>query len=95
MRQWRLENQVRLIEAERRILLAGFEKTFLLSFDNCNLCEVCAPTPSECRQPYKRRPTMEAFAIDVYSSVRKFGYTLSVKRDRREKSDRFALLLVE
>jgi len=38
---------------------------------------------------------MEAFAIDVYSSVRKFGYTLSVKRDRREKFDRFALLLVE
>lgn len=95
MRQWCLENQERLIEAERRIFLAGFEKAFLLSFDNCNLCEVCVAHPGECRLPYKRRPTMEAFAIDVYSSVRKLGYTLSVKKDRQEKSDRFALLLVE
>ena len=38
---------------------------------------------------------MEAFAIDVYSSVKKYGYTLSVKKNRLEEPDRFALLLVE
>ena len=38
---------------------------------------------------------MEAFAIDVYSSVSRLGYSISVKRDREEKPDRFALLLVE
>ncbi|HON34078.1 MAG TPA: DUF2284 domain-containing protein [Synergistales bacterium] len=94
-RQWCLENQERLIEAERRVFLSGFEKAFLLSFDNCNLCEECVAEPSDCRLPYKRRPTMEAFAIDVYSSVKKYGYTLSVKKDRLEEPDRFALLLVE
>lgn len=91
---WCREKQEILIESERQIFLAGFERAFLLSFDNCNLCGRCASTPRECRLPYMRRPTMEAFAIDVYSSVRRHGYSISVRKDRSENPDRFALMLV-
>ncbi len=93
--KWCRKNQELLVEAERQIFLAGYERAFLLSFDNCNICGECVPLPSECRMPYKRRPTMEAFAIDVYSSVRRHGYSISVRKDRSEKPDRFALMLVE
>ncbi len=93
--EWCRKNQELLIESERRIFLAGFERAFLLSFDNCNLCGTCSATPGECRLPYMRRPTMEAFAIDVYTSVRRHGYTISVRKDRTEKPDRFAMMLVE
>jgi len=92
---WCASYQKLLVEAERQIFLAGHEKAFLLSFDNCNLCGECTADPRDCRLPYMRRPTMEAFAIDVYSSVRRLGYSISVKKDREEKPDRFALLLVE
>ncbi|HDQ92852.1 MAG TPA: DUF2284 domain-containing protein [Synergistetes bacterium] len=93
-KEWCRRSQMELVEAEKQIFLAGYERAFLLSFDNCNLCDECVPSPSECHHPYMRRPTMEAFAIDVYSSVRKLGYEVSVRRSPEDPEDRFALMLV-
>lgn len=93
-KEWYRSKQKALLDAEKHIFLSGHERTFLLSFDNCDLCDECVPLPLNCRFPYSRRPTMEAFAIDVYSSVRQHGYSISVKKDPTEPADRFALLLV-
>lgn len=93
-KEWCRANHRALLDAEKQIFLGGCERVFLLSFDNCNLCDECVPLPSDCPLPYTRRPTMEAFAIDVYSSVRHHGYSVSVKKDPNETADRFALMLV-
>lgn len=93
-KEWCHTKQKALLEAEKQIFLNGHERAFLLSFDNCELCVECASSPRDCRFPYNRRPAMEAFAIDVYSSVRQHGYSISVKKDIHETADRFALLLV-
>jgi hypothetical protein len=42
-----------------------------------------------------RRPTMEAFGIEVFTLVKMLGYGISVKKDTKESTDRFALLLVQ
>lgn len=93
-KEWCRSKQKALLEAEKKIFLGGHERAFLLSFDNCELCDECASSPSACRLPYIRRPTMEAFAIDVYSSVRQYGYAISVRKNLNETADRFALMLV-
>ncbi|MDO9509314.1 MAG: DUF2284 domain-containing protein [Thermovirgaceae bacterium] len=93
-KEWSRTKQKVLMEAEKQIFLSGNERAFLLSFENCNLCDECVSSPRDCRLPYIRRPTMEAFAIDVYSSVRQHGYSISVKKDLTETADRFALLLI-
>jgi predicted metal-binding protein len=94
-KEWCRTRQKDLLEAERKIFLAGYERAFLLSFDNCNLCDECVPSPSACLQPCMRRPTMEAFAIDVYSSVNNYGYEVSVRKSPEDPEDRFALILVK
>jgi predicted metal-binding protein len=93
-KEWRREKRLALLEAEKQIFVAGFERAFLLSFDNCDICPQCVSQPRDCHLPYIRRPTMEAFAIDVYSSVRKHGYQVSVIRDPEGPEDRFALMLI-
>lgn len=93
-KEWCRANNRALLDAEKQIFLGGHERAFLLSFDNCDLCDECVPLPRDCHLPYMRRPTMEAFAIDVYSSVRQHGYSISVKKDLTEPADRFALMLV-
>ena len=93
-KEWCRENLRALLDAEKQIFLGGHERAFLLSFDNCVLFDECVPLPRDCRLPYTRRPTMEAFAIDVFSSVRQHGYSISVKKNSAEPADRFALMLV-
>ncbi len=94
-RQWDVATQEKLLDLEKRVFLHGYERAFLLSFDSCNLCPECPPLEEGCNYPIRRRPTIEAFAVDLFSSVRKFGYTLVVKKDHSEPTDRFALLLLE
>jgi len=95
MREWVVRNQKELLKVEKTIFVEGMEKAFLLSFDNCNLCGTCAGNVVECRFPYMRRPTMEAFGIEVFTLVKMLGYGISVKKDTKESTDRFALLLVQ
>jgi hypothetical protein len=40
------------------------------------------------------RPAPEAMAVDVYSTVRQFGYEISVRTDYDQKMDRYAFLMV-
>ena len=48
-----------------------------------------------CRQPRVARPTPEAFAVDVFSTVRKLGYPIEVLADHRESMNRYAFLMIE
>lgn len=93
--EWVRLNQQKLLDLEKKVFLEGYERAFLLSFESCNRCSGCPSTVDGCRFPYTQRPSVEAFAVDMFSSVRKFGYTLNVKKHKGEKADRFALLLLK
>ncbi|MFW9788588.1 MAG: DUF2284 domain-containing protein [Candidatus Thorarchaeota archaeon] len=84
----------RLSKLEREVFLSGQEKAFLLFAGSCHLCEECAISRENCKHPKRARPTSEALAVDVFSTVRAAGYPLNVLKDYNESMNRYAFLLV-
>ena len=76
------------------VFLAGFERAFLLFMDSCCFCKDCSGNRETCEQPRMARPAPEAMAVDVYTTVRKFGFEINVRTDYDQKMDRFAFLMV-
>jgi predicted metal-binding protein len=93
--EWSVEVNNELLPLERDVFLAGFPKTFLLFMDTCGLCKHCAGTRDECKRPREARPTLEAMAVDVFSTVRALGFPIEVLTDYSQAMNRYALLLVE
>ena len=94
-RKWaRIINQ-RLLSLERDVLLAGNPKAFLLFMAPCNICENCAEERIKCENKISARPTLEAMAIDVFSTARQLGYPIEVLRDYSKTMNRYAFLLVK
>lgn len=84
-----------LLGLERHVFLQGYEKTFLLFLDSCDMCAECAGVRAECKQPKLARPTPEAMAVDVFSTVRQYGYPIEVLPDYKKTMNRYAFLLIE
>lgn len=84
-----------LLKVERGLFLADFRKAFLFFMDECQLCDQCPGNPQECRNPRQARPCPESFCIDVFATVRKFGYPIRVLKDYDEEMNRYAFLMVE
>jgi predicted metal-binding protein len=91
---WSARINAKLLELEREVFLAGFERAFLLFMDSCGFCKDCAGDRRSCKQPRMARPAPEAMAVDVYSTVRRFGFPIAVRTDYHQKMDRYAFLLV-
>ena len=94
-RPWALKINASLLKLEREVFLSGYPKAFLLFIDSCDLCGDCALVRAECRQPKSARPTPEALAVDVFSTVRQFGYPIEVLPDYSRTMNRYAFLLIE
>lgn len=94
---WSREVNLKLVELERDVFLAGNVKVFLLYMDSCEICknEKCVKVREECKHPKLARPTPEGMAIDVYTTVRKLGYPIEVLKDYTDIMNRYAFLLVE
>ncbi|MGB6867163.1 MAG: DUF2284 domain-containing protein [Candidatus Aminicenantaceae bacterium] len=92
---WTRELNLKLLELEREVFCSGYEKAFLLFLDSCNLCDGCPGVRAKCKEPEQARPTPESLAMDVFTTVRKVGYTINVLSDYDEKMNRFAFLLIE
>jgi len=85
-----------LVALERAVFLTGYQKTFLLFMDSCGLCgEECTGVREECKVPRSARPTPEAMAVDVFSTVRRIGFPIEVLVDYRQPMNRYAFLLIE
>jgi predicted metal-binding protein len=84
-----------LLTLEREIFLAGYYKVFLLPMDSCSLCATCPGVRERCKQPALARPSPEAMAVDVYATVRQYGYPIEVLRDYSQAMNRYAFLLIE
>lgn len=93
--QWSREINLSLIALERDVLLSGCQKAFVLVIDSCTVCEECVGIRGECKNPKVSRPTPEAMAIDVYSTVQKYDYPIQVLTDYSKAMNRYGFLLIE
>jgi predicted metal-binding protein len=91
---WSARINAKLVKLERAVFLAGFERAFMLFMDSCCFCKECTGTRETCDNPRMARPSPEAMAVDVYSTVRQFGHEISVRTDYDQKMDRYAFLMV-
>ncbi len=82
-------------ELEREIFLAGFWKAFGLGAGPCYFCRQCPVEEKQCRHADRARPSMEACGIDVFSTVRKFGFPIEVVRTTRQCPNYYGLILVD
>ena len=78
---------------ERSAFLQGHYRAFGIALGPCERCEKC--NLKHCTHPRQARPSMEACGIDVYSTARKNGFTIEVRKTKDEKPTYFAMLLVE
>ena len=92
---WTREIAVRLLDLERDVFVSGHPKAFMLLLDSCSLCETCTGRRSSCKEPRRARPTPEALAVDVFSTVRAAGYPIRVLSDTAQEMNRYAILLIE
>jgi predicted metal-binding protein len=84
-----------LLKVERDVFLADYRKALLFFMDECQLCTSCPGTPQECVNPRSARPSPESFCVDVFTTVRKFGYPIHVLKDYDQEMNRYAFLMVE
>jgi predicted metal-binding protein len=91
---WNRQINSRLSKLERDIFVSGYERVFLLSPAVCVLCTKCSGQREACALPTSARPTPEAMAIDVYSTVRRFGYPIEVRRAVTDEQNRYGFLLI-
>lgn len=92
---WSREVNQGLLTLEKEVFLAGFEKSFLIFMDSCSMCADCSGVKEKCRSPKLARPSSDALAVDVYSTVRKYGYPIKVLSDYSQTMNRYAFLLIE
>ena len=62
--------------------------------DSCNICATCSGERDTCTEPKIARPSPEAMAMDVYSTVRGVGYPIEPLTDYSQAMNRYAFLLV-
>ena len=93
--EWTKGINARLLKLEREVFLTGNPKTFLLIMDSCNVCENCAEERTKCKNKRSARPTPEAMAIDVFSTVKQLDYSIEVLKDYSASMNRYAFLLIE
>ncbi len=84
-----------LLSLEREVFILGYERAFLLFMDSWPLCPDCVGTKTDCRNPEDARPSPEALAVDVFSTVRQYGLPIEVLRDHAQPMNRYAFLLIE
>ena len=85
----------RLIKLERDVFLMGNRKAFMLPTDECRLCAECSGDRQECQNPRMARPTAEGMGVDVYATVRKYGFPIQVLKDFSEAMNRYAFLMID
>ena len=93
--KWNRKTVVKLAGIERKVFLAGFEKAYMLLSGGCVICEECSGIRTLCKHPELARPAPEGLSVDVFSTVRKIGYPISVRTDTSQAVDRYYFLMVE
>jgi predicted metal-binding protein len=85
----------KLLETEKQIFLQGYQKAFLLNQTCCGICKDCSGSRIDCRDKRSSRPSPEAFAVDVYQTVRSVGMEINVVSKNPSEINRFAFILID
>jgi len=93
--KWTRQVNLKLLKLERDVFLLGYPKTFLLFLDSCCICSQCPGQKIQCKNPKSSRPTPEAMAVDVFSTVKQCGYPIEVLSDYYQKMNRYAFLMIQ
>lgn len=93
--EWTKGVNQKLSKLEREVFVSGFEKAFLLFMDTCTFCDDCARERENCKHPRISRPTPEALAMDVFSTVKQYGFPINVLSDYAQEMNRYAFLMIE
>jgi len=91
---WSRKVNRKLLMLEKDVFCAGYEKAFLLFMDSCCLCADCPGVRVECKNPKSARPSPEAMAVDVFSTVKQYGYPIEVLSAYSQAMNRYAFLLI-
>ena len=91
---WSKKINAKLLKLERDVFLSGCERAFLLFMDSCCFCRDCTGRRETCQEPQRARPSPEGMGMDVYATVRRFGYSINVRTDYDQQMDRYAFLMV-
>jgi len=92
---WSKKVNLKLVKLEREVFLSGFERAFILFMDSCGICDECAKERENCKILKSSRPSPESMAMDVYTTVRQFGFPIEVLTDYAKEMNRYAFLMVE
>lgn len=88
----RKKHEEALLDIERSLLLSGYYKAFAFFPGPCSACSKCA-YPKGCVHPERKRPTAEAFGIDIFLTARNAGLPLSVLKEKKAFSDNSIVLI--
>ena len=91
---WSSKVNLKLSKLERQVFISGHERVFLLFMDSCHLCTECTEKREACKNPKTSRPSPEGMAVDVYSTVRQFGFPIEPLSDYAQAMNRYAFLLI-
>jgi predicted metal-binding protein len=92
---WSRRVGLQLLKLERDLFVSGQEKAFLLAMDSCNMCAECSGDRRTCKEPRLARPTSDAMAVDVFTTVRSLGYPIEVLSRYDQTMNRYAFLLID
>ncbi len=92
---WSKEVTNKLLEIERELFLKGKYKVFLLNQTCCSVCKKCPGNRLECKHKDRSRPSPEAFAVDVYQTVRNAGMEIDVVSENPSEMHRIAMLMID
>jgi predicted metal-binding protein len=92
---WSSKVNTKLIKLEREVFLSGYERAFLLYMDSCCICSECSAERESCKEPRLSRPSPEAMAVDVFTTVRQYGFPIEVRTEYSQKMDRYAFLMID
>ena len=92
--KWSKGINLKLSKLEREVFICGYERAFMLFMDSCSICDECAGNKAACKYPGIARPSPESMAVDVYSTVRQFGFPIHVLSGYNQAMNRYAFLLI-
>jgi len=82
------------VTLERLLFLEGYYKAFSLIGETCALCKECS-YPEPCRFPQEKRPSVEAFSIDMVKTLANLGRQMKVATAVGQTFGYYGIILVE
>lgn len=82
------------VKVEIEAFFTGYYKALGYGAGECGLCKECK-LQGPCPNAFEVRSSMEASGIDVFQTVRQWGFEIHTLRECHEEANYFGLVLIE